>query len=96
MYRKTGIPVLGVVQNMASFHCPSCSHTTHVFGEGGAAGLAVELGVPLLGSVPLHPALMASGDSGRPLVLTHPDSEVARVYGLIAEAVLAGLQQTSH
>lgn len=94
MYRKMSIPVLGVVQNMAGFLCPSCSAVTHVFGCDGATKLAEELGVQVLASIPLDPSLMSSSDSGLPLLLSHPTSSTSQLYREIAHKILASLQDT--
>jgi len=91
MFKKVDIPVLGVVQNMSSFICGSCGEKTHVFGRDGAQKMAEELGVSLLGDVPLDPALMSSSDSGKPMVITHPESEISRTYLHIAQQVLSRL-----
>ena len=93
MYRKMEVPVLGLVQNMASFLCPSCGELTHVFGCEGAAELASEEGIALLGSIPLDPALMAASDSGQPLVISHPKSPVSKVYAEIAQKLLHQLER---
>ena len=77
MAQKTGLRLLGVVENM----------TSDVFGAGGGQLLADELGVPLLGSVPLDAALREAGDTGTPLVLGAPDNESARAISDIARAV---------
>jgi ATP-binding protein involved in chromosome partitioning len=77
MAQKTGMRVLGVVENM----------TSEVFGEGGGERLATELGVPLLGSVPLDARVRASADEGMPLVLQDPDSAPASAIAAIAEAI---------
>ena len=94
MYRKMEVPVLGLVQNMASYLCPSCGAQTHVFGCEGASKLATEEGIPLLGSVPLDPALMAGSDSGQPLVISNPESVVSQMYTEIAQKLLQQLEQT--
>jgi ATP-binding protein involved in chromosome partitioning len=77
MARKTGMQVLGVVENM----------TSEVFGSGGGARLADELGVRLLGSVPLDARLRESADAGLPLVLSEPGCEPARAIGEIARRI---------
>jgi ATP-binding protein involved in chromosome partitioning len=79
MAQKTGQKLIGVVENM----------TGEMFGAGGGAKLAGELGVPLLGSVPLDSALREAGDAGAPVVETDPGSESARAIVAIAEAVVA-------
>jgi len=88
MFKKVNIPVLGMVQNMSSFICGSCGEKTHVFGCDGAHKMAVELGVPLLGDVPLDPVLMSSSDSGKPMVISHPESDVAKTYQDIARQIV--------
>eukprot|EP01086_Lenisia_limosa_P017322 TRINITY_DN8484_c0_g1_i1.p1 TRINITY_DN8484_c0_g1~~TRINITY_DN8484_c0_g1_i1.p1 ORF type:complete len:371 (+),score=115.17 TRINITY_DN8484_c0_g1_i1:33-1115(+) len=66
--RKVGIPILGIVENMSGFVCPSCSHESHIFPQkpgGGGEGLATEVGVPFLGRVPLDPRLARAMDLGQ-------------------------------
>ncbi len=90
MFRKLETRVLGIVENMSGFECPECGHVEPVFGAGGGAKTADELGLPLLGSVPLDPAIVIGGDSGTPVVLERPDSPSARAFteiaGKVAEA----------
>jgi len=94
MFRKMEVPILGLVENMSGFLCPSCGTVTRVFGEGGVAELAVEEGVEVLGGLPLDPQLMAASDSGRPLLLSHPASPVAAELRRIAANLLATLHST--
>jgi ATP-binding protein involved in chromosome partitioning len=82
MAQRTGQKVLGVVENM----------TGEAFGAGGGARLADELGVPLLGTIPLDPALREAGDSGTPVVEAAPDAESSRALVALAEAVAATRQ----
>merc|ERR1719481_1831366 len=91
MYQKMGVPLLGVVENMASFVCGTCQAVTHVFGSQGVEGLSNEEGIPVLGSIPLDPSLMASSDCGHPLVLSQPQSAVATTYREIAQKVIKSL-----
>ena len=74
MAEETKLRALGVIENMSYFVCPHCGEETRIFGEGGGAEAAKTLGVPLLGQVPLMPALREGGDSGTPVVLSDPDS----------------------
>ncbi|HTV03422.1 MAG TPA: Mrp/NBP35 family ATP-binding protein, partial [Luteitalea sp.] len=78
MYRKLNIPVLGLVENMSYFTCPSCSHETDLFGRGGGEALAGQLEVPFLGAVPIAEPVRAGGDVGVPIVLGAPQHPVAR------------------
>ncbi len=87
MFRKLDVQVLGIVENMAFFACPECGHIEHVFGDGGGRRTAEELEVPLLGSIPLDPAVVAGGDSGDPVVLARPDSTTARAFTELAARV---------
>ena len=74
MFRKVGVPVLGIVENMSVFLCPSCGNPAHVFGQGGGRGMAVRYGVPLLGELPLDLTVREQGDAGTPAVAAAPDS----------------------
>ena len=89
MFTKLETRVLGIVENMSGFECPECGHVEHVFGSGGGAKTAEDLGIPLLGSVPLDPAVVVGGDTGAPVVIERPDSRTARAFVEIAEKVAA-------
>ncbi len=87
MFRKVGVPVLGIVENMSHFECPHCGERTDVFGAGGGRREAERLGVPLLGEIPLDAEIRAGGDTGRPIVVDRPDSPRTRAFESIAAAV---------
>jgi ATP-binding protein involved in chromosome partitioning len=87
MFRKLHVPVLGLVENMSHFLCPCCGERTEVFGRGGGESLREQFGVPLLGRLPIHPAIRAGGDEGRPIVVSAPESEEARTFTAIAKAI---------
>lgn len=91
MFQKVDVPILGVVENMSYFVCPSCGTRHDVFAHGGARAEAEKLGVPFLGEVPLTMAIREGSDGGRPIVVTDPEGVHAKVYRGIAEKVLAGL-----
>lgn len=91
MFREVDVPVIGIVENMSVFHCPKCGHKEHIFREGGGRRTAEELGVPLLGDIPIDPRIAQAGDAGTPTVLADPDSEAARAFGKIAGVVAATL-----
>lgn len=67
MFRKTEVPVLGVIENMSTFSCPTCGSESHIFGSGGGQRVAEKFTVPLLGHVPLIPEIRVAGDVGEPL-----------------------------
>jgi len=67
LFNKTSVPVLGIIENMATYACPHCGEESHPFGTGGAEAAAVEMGVPFLGRLPLSLAIREGSDTGRPL-----------------------------
>jgi ATP-binding protein involved in chromosome partitioning len=87
MFRKVDVPVLGVIENMSYFLCPSCGTRTDIFGHGGARKEAERLDVPFLGEVPLHMSIREKSDSGLPVVATEPEGEHAKIYREIAAKV---------
>jgi ATP-binding protein involved in chromosome partitioning len=93
MFRRTEVPVLGIVENMSYFICPNCGHQSDIFGHGGAEAEAARIGVPFLGAVPLNIEVREKSDAGTPVVVSSPDSEVAKIYRQIAERVIERLQE---
>jgi len=87
MFERVGVPVLGVVENMSYFVCPHCGERTEIFLAGGGTRLADELGVPLLGQVPLQAQLADLADTGRPVVAADPGSPAAQALEAVARRV---------
>ena len=87
MFKRVNVPVLGVVENMSYFLCPSCGTRSDIFGHGGARKEAERLGVPFLGEVPLHMTIREKSDAGLPVVATEPDGPHAKIYREIAARV---------
>ncbi len=87
MFEKTGVRILGLVENMSFFHCPNCGHDAPIFGHGGARTEALRLSVPFLGEVPLLLDVRAAGDAGNPIVLSAPGSAGALAIRAIAASV---------
>jgi len=87
MFQKVSVPVLGVVENMASFVCPHCGETSEIFKRGGGRRTAEALGVPFLGEIPIDPEVVVGGDAGTPIVASHPDSVAARAFQELAAKV---------
>ncbi len=98
MARRSYLKVVGVVENMSAFAAPDGSRHA-IFGEGGGTALAAEIGVPLIGAVPIEPAVSAGGDAGKPVVITEPDSaagaEFRRIAGRIVDELLPPLDLSS-
>ncbi len=87
MFEKVGVPILGIVENMAVYHCPNCGHTEHIFGADGGKRMAAEFGMDHLGALPLTLQIREQADSGRPTVVADPDGEVAALYKAVARQV---------
>jgi len=87
MFKRVNVPVLGVVENMSYFLCPSCGTRSDIFSHGGARHEAERLGVPFLGEVPLHMTIREKSDAGLPVVATEPDGPHAKIYREIAARV---------
>ena len=87
MFERVGVPVLGVVENMSYFVCPHCGERTEIFLAGGGTRLADELGVPLLGQVPLQARLPGLADTGQPVVAADPGSPAAQALEAVARRV---------
>lgn len=93
MFERVGVKVLGVVENMSGYVCPHCGTHTELFLSGGGERLAGELGVPLLGQVPLQAGMAQLADVGRPIVVAQPESPAARALTGIARRTAELLQQ---
>ncbi len=89
MYQKLNIPVLGLIENMSYFVCPSCSHESDIFGRGGGERTATEMEVPFLGRIPIYEPIRQGSDTGHPLVIAEPDSPVSRAFFAAAEQLAA-------
>ena len=87
MFKRVEVPILGIIENMSYFLCPSCGTRSDIFGHGGARDEALKLGVPFLGEVPLHMEIRSRSDSGKPVVATMPESTHAQIFRDIAAKV---------
>ena len=84
MFERVNVPVLGIVENMSWFECPHCGKPSSLFGAGGGERLAQEIGVPLLGQVPLYPKVLEGADRGQPIVVLDPQSSASKALSSIA------------
>jgi ATP-binding protein involved in chromosome partitioning len=93
MFQKVGVPILGVIENMAVYCCPNCGHTEHIFGADGAQRMATQFGVDVLGSLPLNMSIRVQADSGTPSVAFDPDGSIAATYKAVARTVAVKIAQ---
>ena len=93
MFAQTGVPVLGLIENMSYFCCPACGHRAEIFGHGGARAEAAKLGCDFLGEIPLLPDIRAAADAGTPIAAAAPDSEAGRAFAAIARRLEGRLRR---
>jgi ATP-binding protein involved in chromosome partitioning len=89
LFNKTSVPVLGIIENMATYVCPHCGEASHPFGTGGAEAAAAEMGLPFLGRLPLSGAIREASDAGQPPAAS--DGPDAEAFGAIARQLLAAV-----
>jgi ATP-binding protein involved in chromosome partitioning len=87
MFDKVGVPIVGIIENMSTYICPSCGHEEHVFGTGGGQKMCQEYGADFLGSLPLNLSIREQADAGRPTVVADPDGAISEIYKTIARRV---------
>jgi ATP-binding protein involved in chromosome partitioning len=87
MFEKVGVPILGIVENMAVHICTNCGHAEHIFGADGGKRMASQYGVDYLGALPLALSIREQADAGRPTVVAEPEGEVAGLYKALARKV---------
>ena len=84
MFEKVGVPILGVIENMAVHVCSNCGHTEHIFGADGGQRMAAELNARYLGALPLDMQIRLQADSGKPTMVAQPEGKVAALYRRMA------------
>src|SRR5688572_13986103 len=87
MFEKVGVPILGIVENMALHTCSNCGHEEHIFGAGGGERMGKDYNVELLGALPLDIGIRQQADSGKPTVVSDPDGRASQIYKQIARRV---------
>ncbi|WP_295982409.1 iron-sulfur cluster carrier protein ApbC [uncultured Variovorax sp.] len=93
MFEKVGVPILGIVENMAVHVCSNCGHAEHIFGADGGKKMAAEYQMDYLGALPLDINIRLQADSGAPTVVSQPDSEAAGIYKAVARRVAVGIAE---
>jgi len=92
MFERVHTPILGVVENMSYFECPSCHERDAIFGEGGAAYIAEKHGIALVAQIPLDIEVRDGGDRGRPIVAARPDHPISAIFADLAATVVASVE----
>jgi ATP-binding protein involved in chromosome partitioning len=87
MFEKVGVPILGIVENMAVHVCSNCGHVEHIFGADGGRRMAEDYKMDYLGALPLNMQIRLQADSGKPTVVSDPDGDVAAIYKAVARKV---------
>ncbi|MEE9384428.1 MAG: Mrp/NBP35 family ATP-binding protein [Nannocystaceae bacterium] len=95
MFNTLEVPVVGVVENMSFYQCPSCGHHDHIFSSGGGARLAKEIGVELIGEIPIDARIGHGGEIGKPVVHAAPDSPITTTYRTVAARAALELAKRS-
>ncbi len=91
MFEKVGVPILGIVENMAVHVCSNCGHVEHIFGSDGGKKMAAEYNMDYLGALPLALQIRVQADSGQPTVVADPDGEIAGIYKAVARQVAVSI-----
>ena len=91
MFEKVGVPILGIVENMAVHVCSNCGHVEHIFGADGGKKMAADYQMDYLGALPLNMQIRLQADSGKPTVVSDPDSDVAALYKDVARKVAVSI-----
>jgi len=89
MFDKLNIPIIGVIENMSHFVCPNCNEKHHLFGKGGAQKISEKNNIPFIGEIPLNSGIMEGSDTGKPIMLTDPDSPSALAFTICAKNIAA-------
>jgi len=89
MFQKLNVPIIGVIENMSYFKCPNCNTDHYIFGKEGARRMSEKYTLPFLGGIPLNPGIMEGSDTGRPVLVTDPDSPLAQSFMIVAKNVAA-------
>jgi ATP-binding protein involved in chromosome partitioning len=85
--RRMKAPILGVIENMAGLICPHCGEKIDIFSKGGGAKMSEEMGVDLLGSIPIDPRISSDSDEGTPFVINHSESPAAKEFSRIVAEI---------
>ena len=91
--RQLNVPVIGIIENMSGFVCPTCGTETHIFKTGGGKKVSQDYSVPFLGSIPLDPRVCEASDLGHPFIMEHPDSPASKAFMEIVKKIRTHIQE---
>lgn len=89
MFNKLNVPIIGVVENMSHFICSKCDEKHYIFGEGGAKKISEQFNIPFIGEIPLNSSIMSGSDTGKPIIITDPNSESSEAFRSSAKNLAA-------
>ncbi len=92
MFQKMGVPILGLVENMSFFECPSCHTVTDIFSHGGGKAAAEKLGIDFLGAIPIELKVRVGSDEGLPITVTEPEHPVSKAFAEIAKSIVSKVE----
>jgi ATP-binding protein involved in chromosome partitioning len=87
MFNKLNVPIIGVVENMSYLECPHCTDQIYLFGQGGGKRISDDYKIPFIGEIPLHPGIREGSDTGKPAVISNPESMQAHAFSKAAKVV---------
>jgi ATP-binding protein involved in chromosome partitioning len=87
MFNKLNVPIIGVVENMSYLQCPHCTEQIYLFGQGGGKKISDDFKIPFIGEIPLHPGIREGSDTGKPAVVSQPESVQSHAFSKAAKVV---------
>ncbi|WP_455364528.1 Mrp/NBP35 family ATP-binding protein [[Eubacterium] cellulosolvens] len=92
--KQLKIPIIGIIENMSGFVCPTCGTAVEIFNSGGGEKIAKEMNIPFLGKIPIDPKISEDSDAGKPFILRHPDTSAAKAFKEIVKNIEDYLKST--
>jgi ATP-binding protein involved in chromosome partitioning len=87
MFNKLNVPIIGVVENMSYLECPHCNEQIYLFGQGGGKRISDDFKIPFIGEIPLHPSIREGSDTGKPSVVSEPESVQSHAFSKAAKLI---------
>ena len=87
MFNKLNVPIIGVIENMSYLQCPNCNEQIRIFGQGAGQKISEQFNIPYIGDIPLNPQIMQGSESGKPIIVSDPESMQTKSFLKIAKLV---------